>query len=146
MLDQRKYIIGAFLILAVVFTGFYFAKGFISIKSSPGYCGTGHDYTFSNNDTSKIYKDGKVLFQVKCASCHIIHKDFVGPALTGITERGPWTNRKNIYEFLKNPMKFRTSDKYMQELRKKYPFAHPAYLMDDKDVDAILRYIDLWNK
>src|SRR4030095_14750922 len=143
MPDQRKYIIWAFLIFAVVFTGIYF---FISMKSSPGSCGTVNDYTFSNNDTSKIYKDGKALFQSNCAACHAIQIDLSGPDLTGVSERGPWTNRKNIYDFLKNPMKFRTSDKYMQDLRKKYPYAHPAYLMDDKEVDAILRYIDLWNK
>ena len=119
--------------------------GFVSGKNNPG-CGTVDDYTFSNNDTSKIYKDGKVLFQNKCAACHAVQIDLTGPALTGVTERGPWTSRKNIYDFLKNPTKFRTSDKYMRELRKKYPFTHPAYLMDDKDVDAILRYIDLWNK
>jgi len=146
MPDQRKYIIRAFLIFAIAFAGIYFAKGFISIKSSPGYCGTVGDNKFINPDTSRRYIDGKILFQNKCAACHAIQIDLTGPDLTGVTERGPWTNRKNIYDFLKNPMKFRTSDKYMQELRKKYPFAHPAYLMDDKDIDAILHYIDLWNK
>jgi hypothetical protein len=145
MPGQGKYIIEAFLIFAALFVGIYFAMGFVPGKNNAG-CGTVDDYTFSSNDTGKIYKDGKVLFQNKCAACHAIQINLTGPALGGVSERGPWTNRKNVYDFLKNPMKFRTSDKYMQELRKKYPVAHPVYLMDDEDVDAILRYIDLWNK
>jgi len=142
MLDQRKYIIGAFLILVVVFTGIYFAMGFISTKSSPGYCGTVDDIKFINPDTSKDYKNGKNLFLNKCAACHILHKDAAGPDLIGVTQRGPWTIRKNIYDFLKDPMKFKLSNKYMQELRKKYPIEHQAFLIDDKEVDAILRYIE----
>jgi Cytochrome c len=143
MPDQRKYIIQAFLIFAIVFVGIYFVTGFISIKSNPGYCGTVEDNKIINLDTSRKYVDGKILFQSKCAACHTVQIDIAGPALAGVTERGPWTDRKNIYDFLKNPMKFRISDKYMQDLRKKYPFAHPAFLMENEDVDAILRYINL---
>jgi len=139
MPDQRKYIIWAFLIIAVVFVGIYFSMGFISTKSSSGYIMNVDDI---NPDTSKNYKDGKILFQNKCAVCHILHKDATGPDLIRVTQRGPWVNRTNIYDFLKNPMKFGLSDKYMQELRKKYPIVHQAFLMDDKEVDAILRYIE----
>jgi len=144
MLNQGKYIIGAFLIFAIVSAGVYFVTGLVS-KDRLG-CGTVDDNKFINQDTGRKYADGKILFQNKCAACHAVLIDITGPALAGVTERGPWTNRKNIYDFLKNPMKFRPSDKYMQELRKKYPVAHPIFLMDDKGVDAILRYIDLWNK
>jgi hypothetical protein len=34
----------------------------------------------------------------------------------------------------------------MQELRKKYPTSHQVYLIDDKEVDANLYYIELEEK
>jgi cytochrome c2 len=142
MPDQRKYIIWAFLICVVVFAVIYFAMSFNSTKSSSGYSGIVDDNKFLNQDTNRNYINGKILFQNKCAACHMIHLDATGPDLAGVTQRGPWTNKENIYDFLKNPRKFELSNKYMQELRKKYPGAHPVFSMDDKDVDAILRYIE----
>jgi hypothetical protein len=96
MPGQRKYIIGGFLTFVTLFVGIYFGMGFILRKDSLGYCGTVNDYALISNDTSRSYKDGKVLFQNKCAACHILFKDFTGPDLIGFTKRGPWVIAKKL--------------------------------------------------
>jgi cytochrome c2 len=144
MSDPRKYIIWAFLIFALVFAGIYFAMDFISIKSSPGYCGTVDDNTFINNDTSRSYKDGKTLFQNKCAACHVIHRDFTGPDLIGFTKRGPWSDRKKILAYLKDPWKFYKENrtKYIEDLYNSSPVAHPAFFLNEKEIDDLIYYLD----
>ena len=129
---QRKYIIGAFLTFAILFVGIYFAISFISRKNNPGYCGTRDDYSFINRDTSSNYKDGKVLFQKECASCHILFKDFVGPDLIGFTKRDPWGDRKKILMYLANPNKFykENKSKYVEDLYNKYPTATQIFLFN----------------
>jgi mono/diheme cytochrome c family protein len=65
-------------------------------------------------------QDGKAIFQDNCASCHSVTKDLTGPALAGVTTRGPWTDRKKIYEWVHNPAKFMASDPYTQGLKQKF--------------------------
>jgi cytochrome c2 len=139
---KRRYIIWAFMIFAVVFTGIYFAMDFISTKSSSGYCGTVDNNKFINPDTSKNYKDGKMLFQSKCASCHILFKDFVGPDFIGLTKRGPWGDKKNILEYLKDPQKFIAKNDYMKALKKTYLVNSQGFLLSEKEIDDFVYYIE----
>jgi cytochrome c2 len=40
---------------------------------------------------------GQQIFQSNCAQCHALDKVLSGPALRGVTERGPWAeDEKNI--------------------------------------------------
>jgi mono/diheme cytochrome c family protein len=85
---------------------------------------------------------GKNLYNSKCATCHNIFKKMTGPALADVEYRGPWTNRQVIADFLHNPMRFTSGNRYLQKLKAEYgsemiPF--PALTKDD--IDAILDYI-----
>jgi cytochrome c2 len=144
MPGQRKYIIGGFLTFATLFVVIYFVMGFISRKNSPGYCGTVNDYAFISKDTSKSYKDGKVLFQNKCAACHILFKDFTGPDLIGFSKRGPWGDRKKILMYLADPDKFYKGNKstYVEELYKKSPISHQVFFLTDKELNDFIYYIE----
>ena len=47
--------------------------------------------------------EGKTLFQQNCQSCHALDKNLTGPALRGVSGRGPWGDREEIYKWSKNP-------------------------------------------
>jgi mono/diheme cytochrome c family protein len=89
-------------------------------------------------------QDGAQIFQNNCASCHAVNKDLTGPALKGVEERGPWTDKKKIYDWVHNPAKFMASDPYTQGLKA----SHGGVMMtafpqlENKEIDAILAYID----
>lgn len=88
-------------------------------------------------------QDGKALFNAKCASCHAIDKQLVGPALKGVEDR--WDDRKMLYEWVRNSAAV---------IKKGYPRAVAVYTeynkvqmtafpeLKDQDIDAILTYIN----
>jgi len=88
-------------------------------------------------------QDGKAIFQNNCASCHSVTKDLTGPALAGVTTRGPWTDRKKIYEWVHNPAKFMASDKYTQDLKQRFGGAMmtPFAQLTEKEIDAVIDFV-----
>jgi cytochrome c2 len=145
VLNQRKYIILAFLIFSFIFAGIYFVMGFAA-KKNDGWCGTESNYVSIDADTSKQHKDGKIIFQNKCAACHILGIDATGPNLIGFRERGPWSDKKKIFDYLTDPNKFlkNKSGKYVVDLYNSTPFVHPAFLISQEEVDALIRYLQAW--
>src|SRR5205085_12479966 len=61
-------------------------------------------------------QEGKTIFQANCATCHAIDKDLTGPALRGVNERGPWTNRANLIKWVHNPGAFIPTTPYTTQL------------------------------
>ena len=87
-------------------------------------------------------QDGKQLFQQNCQACHAINKKLSGPALAGVTERGPWTDRKNLYEWVHNPGKFIPTTPYTKALQAEYGQIMPGFpQLTEKDIDAIVDFI-----
>jgi cytochrome c551/c552 len=91
-------------------------------------------------------QDGKTLFQSKCASCHIMGKDFTGPNLVGVVER--WGgNVDQLHVWIKN---------YGKALAAGYPRAKevinfaPSNMqvfdgaITDAEIDAVLKYVNDW--
>lgn len=147
MLHQRKYIILAFLIFSFVFAGTYFIIDFLA-KRNAAWCGTESNYVSIDADTSKQYKDGKIIFQNKCAACHILGIEATGPNLIGFRERGPWSDKKKIFDYLTDPNKFlkNNSSKYVIDLYKSTPVNHPVFLVSEQEVDALIHYLYTWKR
>lgn len=83
----------------------------------------------------------------KCASCHQVLKNATGPALVGFEERGPWVDRKKVYEWIKNPTAFMVKDKYTQELKKAYGSMMTRFPdLTNEEIDAIIEYLKDTNK
>jgi cytochrome c2 len=85
---------------------------------------------------------GKALFMSKCASCHNVLKDGIGPALKGLEERHKWADHNELLKWINNPGGYMVSDPYTQGLKAKYgsmmtPFADVKL----KDVDDLVAYI-----
>ena len=88
-------------------------------------------------------QDGKALFNQKCASCHAIDKQLVGPALKGVEDR--WDDKAMLYDWVRNSAAV---------IKKGYPRAVAVYNEYNKiqmsafpelknaDIDAILGYIN----
>lgn len=98
---------------------------------------------FLSLSVSLSAQDGKALFNQKCASCHAIDKNLVGPALSGVESR--WDDKAMLYEWIRNSAAV---------IKKGYPRAVAVYNeynkiqmtafpeLKDADIDAILAYIN----
>lgn len=87
---------------------------------------------------------GKALFMSKCASCHAIFKGMTGPSLAGLTQREPWTNRQNVYDWVRNPPAFIERNEYARNLKELFGgtmmTAFPG--LTDEEIDAICNYLN----
>ena len=87
---------------------------------------------------------GKTLFQSKCASCHSVFKDMTGPALGGFEQRGPWSDRSQLYKWIRNPEGFMKDNDYTKGLKAKYNTVMTAFPgITNEEVDAVLNYIEM---
>lgn len=87
--------------------------------------------------------DGKRLFLGKCAACHHVFKEGTGPALSGFEERGSWSDREKLYEWIRNPLAFMKKDPYTKNLKVKYGSVMTAFPdLTNAEVDAIVEYIN----
>ncbi len=91
-----------------------------------------------------LAQDGKAIFQDNCASCHSVTKDLTGPALKGLTTRGPWTDRKKLYEWVHNPAGFMKNDPYTQGLKAQFGGAMMTAFptLSEKEIDAVVDHIN----
>jgi mono/diheme cytochrome c family protein len=89
-------------------------------------------------------QDGASIFQQNCASCHSVNKDLTGPKLAGVESRGPWSDRKNLYAWIHNPVKFMQSNPYTQGLKQQFGGAMMTGFpqLSEKEIDAIVTYIN----
>ena len=89
-------------------------------------------------------QDGKAIFNSKCPACHNVFKESTAPALGGLEERGPWSDRKKLYAWIHNPAAFMANDAYTQGLRA----SHNGIMMTgfpdlkEAEIDAIVNYIN----
>lgn len=139
-MSQVKYIIYACLILLVSFAA-------ITVLST--LSGT----TFIAESTSFIESDepsegkielsyGQKLFRDNCAPCHSMDKVLSGPALRGVTERGPWEKEENLKKWIRNPARFITGNKYAKTLQKEYNLIMPSFTnFTDGELNAIIEYL-----
>lgn len=143
-MKEVKYILHAFLLLLAFIISFICLKIIYSINEPAP-----QTVLIDNSGTTTVSNSkGRSLFQSKCASCHIIGKDATGPALIGFGERGPWAERKNVYEWIKNPMEFMKKNEYTQNLKKAFGGNMMASFPDlsNEDIDEIINYINGMNQ
>ncbi|MEP6844515.1 MAG: c-type cytochrome [Panacibacter sp.] len=101
----------------------------------------GFTLLFSNHLFSQ---DGKALFSQNCASCHAVHKQIVGPALAGVEDR--WGgDKEKLHSWIRNSAAFlKTGDVYANNLYNSFnkTSMNAFGSLSDKDIDAILTYIN----
>lgn len=144
MNGQVKYILTAFLLLLLVVTGYNFVTTFFEqsvTDSEEPWCATVSTPLPTPDSESGI--KGKSLFQQNCASCHNIYKDATGPSLLGFTERGPWTVRQNVYDWIRNPTAFMQKNEYARKLKEIYGSMMTAFPhLTNEEINAICDFVD----
>jgi cytochrome c551/c552 len=90
-------------------------------------------------------QNGQALFSQNCASCHNPFRDGTGPALKGVTTRGPWAaDKKNLYAWVHNPPAFMAKDPYTTQLKSKFGGvvmqSFPS--LSEAEIDAIVKYVE----
>ena len=143
---QANYIASAFSILLLLFacytlinylntTNFQKNNNNLVIDPEP------KDYSVTYDSVASW---GKSLFQNKCASCHAIFKDMTGPSILGFERRGPWSDRKNLYEWIRNPAAFMVKNEYVKGLKEKYGAMMTAFPdLSNEEIDAICNYLKI---
>jgi mono/diheme cytochrome c family protein len=100
-------------------------------------------FVFLLSYISVIAQDGKAIFQSQCQSCHALDKTVTGPALRGVEERGPWTDRKNLIKWVHNPGGFIPTTPYTQQLAAQFGGqVMPSFpQLSEAEINSIFDYI-----
>ncbi len=87
-------------------------------------------------------QDGKAIFTNNCQTCHALDRQLTGPALRGVNERGPWTDRKNLIKWVHNPGGFIPTTEYTKNLAATFGQIMPSFpQLADNEINAIFDYI-----
>ena len=87
------------------------------------------------------YQSGKILFESKCASCHVMGINATAPDLRGVDDR--ISDRDKIYRFVKDPARVIYEDPYFFRLKNKYGQLMTSYPdISRQQVDDILYYVN----
>ena len=92
-------------------------------------------------------QNGKALFESNCAQCHNPIKVVTGPALKGVTSRV--TDRNLLYAWIHNNTKVLASgNEYFNNLYNQYGRTPMNIFpnLTDKDIDAILNYVESYTE
>ncbi len=100
------------------------------------------DVDLPKQDNVMTNSKGGNLFRQNCQSCHALDKNLTGPALRGVHERGPWTNRSNLIKWVKNPAAFIPTTLYTKELQKTYGAIMPSFSqLSEEEINAIFDWV-----
>lgn len=139
-MKELKYILHAFFLL------FAFISVFICLKAIYSTQKQVPEMVLIDQQkvTPTAFLKGKRLFLSKCAACHILFSNSTGPSLCNFESRGPWGERENVYQWIKNPMEFMKKDQYTRELKEGFGgvmmTAFPE--LTNADIDEIINYIN----
>jgi len=142
---RRKIWLVVFLLAVAiaVSTVIYSNGGFSIAEYQVGYCGTIDGPPEHLNDTAR---QGKLLFQANCASCHTMDKELTGPALAGVMERLP--SKQLMQDILWYPDRTFKKNKYARGVYKKYQLGHTDFkdMLSKEDIEAIIAYLEAYIK
>ena len=91
-------------------------------------------------------QDGQALFKSRCASCHIMGKDFTGPNLAQVS--GKWGSHDELVLWIKNWMKaIQSGSSRAAEIQNFNASASMQVFegaLTDPEIDAIIKFADEW--
>ena len=139
-MNQIKYLVNASVIVLLLFLFALTIQKISSLESS--HQPESVVIITSPNDNNIPMSLGKKIFQNNCQSCHALDKNLTGPALRGVESRGPWTERKNLIRWVKNPAAMINESEYTKSLYKLYgSLMTPFPNLTDEEINAVFDYI-----
>jgi cytochrome c551/c552 len=138
-MNQIKYVLSACLILLMILMGVFLLKTF----PESGIAQTPALLENVSSVSSEVNSKGEQLFKQNCASCHALDRDLTGPALHGVSQRGPWAKDKaNLKKWIKNPAPFIANDTYVKGLKEKFGLPMPSQAhLSDAEIEEVIGYI-----
>jgi mono/diheme cytochrome c family protein len=140
-MDQVKHIFSAIalLLILVVAAGLtWFISAFETSSKKSGYATDSYQVTTPTFANEKGYS----VYQQNCASCHALYKTLTGPALSEVETRGPWTDRKQLIKWVKNPAIYIPTNSYTITLQKQFGQIMPAFpSLTEEQINDIFDYI-----
>ena len=65
-----------------------------------------------------------------------------GPGIMGFLDRGPWIDRNNVYEWIRNPFAFMEKNEYTRELKKNFDSMMTGFPeLTNEEIDSICDFI-----
>ena len=139
-MNQIKYLVYAFLIF------FCIVAGVLLIDKISSSTQTIQQTAVIENDNPApknvvIDIEGQKLFQANCAKCHPLHT--TDNLLINLENRGPWTDRKNLIKWIKNPAATTNEFPYTKAMVEQFNgLMMPSFLhLTESQIEAILDYI-----
>ncbi len=131
-----------FLTITLLLTSLLILESFNPSIDNRFYCGVVSLPNEKQLVLKSVYVTGERLFKENCKSCHKIHEESVGPALSGITER---RSKKWIHAFIQNSRGLIDKGDTMainvyNTYNKAEMTAFPSFTQ--ADIDSILVYIE----
>ncbi|RYY86239.1 MAG: cytochrome c [Chitinophagaceae bacterium] len=142
-MNQSRYIFTASLVLLACWSLFWIAEKVAHTAAPSGPSQAVAAAPAAKATAAAPALPGKAVFAQNCAACHALDKDLTGPALAGFTARGPWSDRKKVYEWVHNPAAFMAKDAYTKGLQKQFGAVMMAFpQLSEKDIDQIIDYVE----
>lgn len=141
---QIGYITSAHLILFSIAASYFFISKVSSASNNQDRVRLVDVNAVNEIRFSKQAAKGKTLFGANCASCHHVVKRIVGPPLAGFENRGPWSDRKELYKWIRQPQEYMKKDPYILELKKRFddfPMLGSPHLTD-QEIDFMVAYVN----
>ena len=141
-MNQIKYSAYALLLVLGISSVALFVNKFSSVPSSvQAPAGTKSSASSVKKEVKNV--GGKNLFQNNCQTCHSLERNLTGPALAGVESRGPWTDKKNLLKWVKNPAAVISENAYAKDLVKQYNGQiMPSFpQLSDEQIGSIFDYI-----
>lgn len=86
----------------------------------------------------ELAEDGAEVFKVKCAACHKLDEDYVGPALADVTER---RTPEYVMNMILNPDEMVARHPEVKALLAQYYTPMPDQQLSEADARAVLEYL-----
>ena len=141
-MNQVKYLAYAFLLILLFASGASVIEKLLSTALNSKKPAVS-DFVQPNAKGVTINAEGKTVFQGNCQTCHAFDKNLTGPALRGVESRGPWTDRKNLLMWVKNPAGTINKFQYTKDLVVQYGGQiMPSFpQLTDTQIENIFDYI-----
>ncbi|PWH84698.1 cytochrome c3 family protein [Brumimicrobium oceani] len=90
-------------------------------------------------------QEGESIFNSKCATCHVPHKDMTGPKLFEVRQK--WEEggamEGSLYQWVRNWQVAAATDPYAKEVADWAPSAMTTFAdLSDEQIDAVFDYVD----
>lgn len=140
------------LVLSAMLTVFFLTLLITLFSSRKAEGGESVQYTIHQQrppeplpEITPAIEEGKKLFNQLCISCHILNKR--GFTILGFENRGPWSDRQKLWEWLVDPKAFMKKDKYTAAMYKELGTLQTAFPdITRQQSDAIADYLIYVNK